>query len=245
MDPTLQAKIDEAKANGYTDEEISAYLGNQDKPLIQNPPMDRSEEYAGLTEGALGKAALTGIELYGAKKLLLDPLIGAYKSRGGPVSPSQMAQAAQNVGQAAQASQAGQVAQNVGQAARATGTGGAGAFNQMANQLGQAGVPRTITGANGQVLSVAPTGEAPATRAPGMMQRGMDIANQMRQYAAQRVIPAGAVAGPAAVMGGVAAVPGAMMYDAYKNYQGQSPEDRKRSAMEALSGQGLGQAGIY
>ena len=29
MDPTLQAKIDEAKANGYSDEEINAYINSQ------------------------------------------------------------------------------------------------------------------------------------------------------------------------------------------------------------------------
>jgi hypothetical protein len=227
MDPTLQSKIDEAKANGYTDEEISAYLGNQSTPAPQQGlgPMDRSEEYAGLAQGmgmnALGNAVEYGVPaaaaVYGVKKL-----IDAYK---GPVSPAQ----------AAQMGQAGQAAQNVGQAVRATGTGGAGAFNQMANQLGN------------NVIQMPKSTVPPTTppQAPGMMQRGMDIANQMRQYAAQRVIPAGAAAGPAAVMGGVAAVPGAMMYDAYKNYQGQTPDQRKKSSMEALSGQGLGQAGIY
>lgn len=87
--------------------------------------------------------------------------------------------------------------------------------------------------------AAAPT---PTAQQPGVMQRGMDIASKMRQFAAQRVLP---VAGTAGVLGGVAAVPGAMMMDAYKNYQTQTPEQRRESAMQALSGQGLGQAGIY
>jgi uncharacterized protein YdbL (DUF1318 family) len=59
MDPTLQAKIDEAKANGYTDEEISAYLGNQSTPAPQQGlgPMDRSAEYTGLAQG-MGASAI-------------------------------------------------------------------------------------------------------------------------------------------------------------------------------------------
>jgi hypothetical protein len=72
------------------------------------------------------------------------------------------------------------------------------------------------------------------------------MAQKVRQMAAQRIIPAMAGAAVPAAVGAAVAAPGAaMMYDAYKNYQGQSPEERKRSAMEALSGQGLGQAGIY
>jgi hypothetical protein len=82
-----------------------------------------------------------------------------------------------------------------------------------------------------------------AANQPGMIQRGMDVASRMRNAAAQRVIGFGASG--AAVPAAVAAVPGAMMYDAYKNYQTQTPEQRKQSAMEALSGQGMGQAGIY
>lgn len=114
------------------------------------------------------------------------------------------------------------------------------AFSQMGQQLSQT---RPVNPAS-MPMTNAP---APAPQQPSIMQRGMDMANRVRQMAAQRIVPAGAgaMAGPAAVMGGVAAVPGAMMVDAYRNYQTQTPEQRKRSAMEALSGQGLGQAGIY
>lgn len=182
MDPTLQSKIDEAKANGYTDEEISAYLGSQSTPAPQQGlgPMDRSEEYAGLAEGIGGKALQYGAELYAGKKLIVDPLINAYKNRGGPVSPAQMAQA----GQAAQ--NVGQAAQNVGQAVRATGTGGAGAFNQMANQLSN----NTIQFPKGPVspAQVTPPTSPSPTQAPGMMSQGLDYVNKMRQIAAEKVI---------------------------------------------------------
>lgn len=86
--------------------------------------------------------------------------------------------------------------------------------------------------------------QAARTQQGGMLQRGMDVASKMREFAAQRVLPAGAGVG-AATYGAVAAPGAAMMYDAYKNYQQQTPEQRKQSSMEALSGQGFGQAGIY
>jgi hypothetical protein len=179
MDPTLQAKIDEAKANGYTDEELNAYLGSQTSPPPQQGlgPMDRSEEYTGLAQGmgmnAVGNVLEYGVPAaaaaYGVKKL-----IDAYK---GPVSPAQ----------ASQISKVGQAAQNVGQAARATGTGGAGAFNQMANQLSS----NTVQFPKGPVSPAqvtTPTTVAPQTQAPGMMRQGLDYANKMRQVAAEKVM---------------------------------------------------------
>jgi hypothetical protein len=185
-----------AKADGWTDEEIQRYMETKDQPLPAEVPRDRGEEQLGTFTSAVPDLVTYGAGLYAGKKLIVDPLIGMYKNRGGPVSPSQMAQAsqmgqaaAQNVGQAAQTAQAGQAAQNVGQAARATGTGGAGAFNQMANQLGN----NTIQFPKGNVTPIAPTPSAQ----PGMMQRGMDYANQVRQAAAQRIIPAMGQAGQA------------------------------------------------
>lgn len=183
MDPTLQAKIEEAKANGYSDEEINAYLQSQGQPVAQQQPIDRTEEYTGLAQGIGGEALKTGLELGGAY-YLGKKLLGAFK--GGPVSPAQ----------AAQMGQAGQVAQNVSQAVRATGTGGAGAFNQMATQLGN----NTIQFPKGPV---APTQVAP-TQAPGMMQQGMDYVNRMRQIAAQRVLPVAGVPGSVAAGGAMA-----------------------------------------
>jgi hypothetical protein len=187
MDPTVQTKIDEAKANGYTDEEISAYLGSQTTPAPQQGlgPMDRSAEYTGLAQGmgldALGNAVEYGVPAagayYGVKKL-----IDAYK---GPVAPSQLAQPAQ-MSQPAQIAQAGQAAVNGPAAPNQSGVrnpnlrvapagnpnAGAQAFNQMGQQL---------------TRPVAPISPTP-TQAPGMMSQGMDYLSKMRQIAAEKVI---------------------------------------------------------
>lgn len=87
MDPTLQAKIDEAKANGYSDEEINAYIQNQGQPLAQNPPMDRTQEYLGLGQGMGGEAAKTALELGGAYYLGKKLLGAAGNALRGPVAP--------------------------------------------------------------------------------------------------------------------------------------------------------------
>jgi hypothetical protein len=111
-------------------------------------------------------------------------------------------------------------------------------FSQRLQALRQAGMPKG---------PITPPGTTtPPQAGPSIMQRGMDMASKMRNFAAQRVLPAAAGAAvPAAVAGAVAAPGAAMMMDAYRNYQTQTPEQRKQSAMEALSGQGMGQAGIY
>jgi hypothetical protein len=110
---------------------------------------------------------------------------------------------------------------------------------RLQNRPGFGGAPGTPT----NPIGAQPAPAAAPAQQPSMIQRGMDTASRMRQLAAQRVVGFGASG--AAVPAAVAAVPGAMMYDAYKNYQTQTPEQRKQSAMEALSGQGMGQAGIY
>ena len=65
MDPILQQKINEAKAAGYSDEEIQQYLQAQPQPGQQPQPqqsqqglgnMNRSEENTGLLQGIGGKA---------------------------------------------------------------------------------------------------------------------------------------------------------------------------------------------
>ena len=43
-----QAKIEEARAAGYTDDEINQYLATKDQPVPQQQPINRSEEYKGL-----------------------------------------------------------------------------------------------------------------------------------------------------------------------------------------------------
>lgn len=101
MDQELQNKIDEARANGYTDDQINEYLGSQTKDVLptntaesktlpgSTPWVDRSEEHRGLAQGIAGKAALTGAEAYlgyqGLKKLVNT----AGKAFGNsPVSPT-------------------------------------------------------------------------------------------------------------------------------------------------------------
>ena len=74
MDQNLQQKIDEARKNGYTDEEIQQYLATSQQPVPQQTPIDRTEEYTGLAQGmgieALKNAALIGGGYLGAKGLL-------------------------------------------------------------------------------------------------------------------------------------------------------------------------------
>lgn len=59
-DTNLDQKIAEAKAAGYTDEEIQAYL-NPQTPIQQ--PKDRSEEYEGMAEFGGGNALVEGGKL--------------------------------------------------------------------------------------------------------------------------------------------------------------------------------------
>jgi len=60
-DKDLEKKIAEAKANGYTDEEIQSYLNPQPVPVQE--PKDRSEEYAGTAQFGVGKTVAEGAEL--------------------------------------------------------------------------------------------------------------------------------------------------------------------------------------
>ena len=61
-----------AKAEGYTDEEIDAYLNPA--PPVQQPPKDRSEENTGAAQFGAAKAVELGLEAagayYGGKKLI-------------------------------------------------------------------------------------------------------------------------------------------------------------------------------
>jgi hypothetical protein len=89
-DQELQAKIEEARANGYSEEEIKAYLDNKDKPITQ-ADMDRTEEYIGLAQGIGGETLKTGAQIAGGyyigKKLL--GAAGKAMGRGvpGPMGP--------------------------------------------------------------------------------------------------------------------------------------------------------------
>lgn len=102
MDPTLQAKIDEARANGYSDEEINAYIENAGKPLAQNPPMDRTESMIGTGQGIGLEAAKLGAEGYlgyKAGKLLLNQAGKVFGNA--PVAPVAPTQAPATIGNAA------------------------------------------------------------------------------------------------------------------------------------------------
>ena len=81
MNEELQRKIEEAKANGYSDEEIQQYLSTGPQQVQPQQPIDRSEEYAGLAQGAAGKAGQYALEYgvpgaaayYGVKKIFGKP----------------------------------------------------------------------------------------------------------------------------------------------------------------------------
>lgn len=93
MDPELQKKIDAARAEGYTDEEINAYLGlrsAQTQAQQQGGPMPpevapqpevnrRSEEQTAVGQGAavLGAGAAVGGLGAGLGYKLAKPLVGA------------------------------------------------------------------------------------------------------------------------------------------------------------------------
>lgn len=68
MDEQLQAKIDEAKAAGYSDEEIQQFLATKDKPIAEEQPHERGAEYGGTAMSALPAAVEVGAVGYGIKK---------------------------------------------------------------------------------------------------------------------------------------------------------------------------------
>ena len=91
MDEQLQAKIQEARDAGYSDEEIQQYLATKSQPLSQEQPISRADEAMGTFQAALPQAAIyagEGAALgYGAKALK-----DAFGNRTGPVAPSMPAQ---------------------------------------------------------------------------------------------------------------------------------------------------------
>jgi hypothetical protein len=94
--------VQAAKADGYTDEEIQAYLDSKGtptpaetaattgQPVPQYQPIDRSEEYTGLAQGVGLEGLKTAAELgglyYGGKKLL--GAAGKAFGSSGPVVPT-------------------------------------------------------------------------------------------------------------------------------------------------------------
>lgn len=161
----------------------------------------------------LGEMALGG---YGAKKVLLDPLLEALKARGavpGPVTPQI------------------QVPTNVGGGPRPMPSAGA---QQTFNALR---APAST------IATSAPAAETAATQTPGIVQRGIDMASKMRQIAAQRVIaPAGAIAAPVAVPAAVAAGGAGLTAYATNLLSKLSPEQRQQLMGDVGSDTGLAAA---
>jgi hypothetical protein len=178
MDPTLQAKIDEAKANGYSDEEINAYINSQTTPQPQQGlgAPDRSSEYYGLAQGmganALGSAieygAPAAAAYYGVKKLMEN-----YKGPGSSAASMPAQQAVQTAAQGTGTYGAGPKTPNLRVAPPSNPNAGAQAFDQMSRQLSTS---QPVQSAMQQ------------SQAPSMLQRGMDYASKMRQIAAEKVI---------------------------------------------------------
>lgn len=145
MDEQLQAKIDEAKAAGYSDEEIQHYLNTKEIPVEQ--PIDRSAEMLG-TVNATAPSALTlgaeGLALgYAGKKA-----VEAFQNRG-PVAPAQaQAPAVQPQVQAQVNGRPNLTVQPGGAGA----TAGQQAFSQMEQQLTK---PPQLTAAQSIVQKLA------------------------------------------------------------------------------------------
>lgn len=74
MDEQLQAKIEEARAAGYSDEEINQYLTTKNQPLPQEQPIDRTGEYGAVAQQIVPEAVKYGAEglgaYYAGKKLI-------------------------------------------------------------------------------------------------------------------------------------------------------------------------------
>lgn len=237
-----------AKQAGYSDEEIDAYLQNQaaapPPPAAttgtpEEPPAPTTivgtieptaasiATTAGLaaapyvlpTAGALA-AGYGGSKIYGAWKAGTDAAQA--------LAQSQAAQAAADraAAQGLQQRFEQRMAQQAGSAVRAPGpVSPAPTYNVPTSNVPQmrAPIPTTVS----PVAPAMPTptaGPAPLTTAaqPGIMQRGMDIANQMRQVAASRVVPA------AAQFARGSAAPAMALYSGELNPNEQAELERRR-----------------
>jgi hypothetical protein len=203
----LETKRAEARAQGYTDEQIDAYLNpqsveRQDQPKQEGPGMFRTpavggggtpagpvspfgshgEENKAMAQYVAGKALEYGTELYTGKKLVLDPLLRALGNRGAAPAPTP---------------------------APTTFTGGANpAFDRALSQ-------------------------APQTTQPGIIQRGMDtvraLGPKMQEIAASRVIAPAAAAAPAMAAPAAVAAGGAGLTAYATNLLSKlSPEQRQQ-----------------
>ena len=201
MDEQLQKKIDEAKENGYTDEQIKEYLNSHpwNQPNTE-PPSNQASHTATLQMAALngagdiGDIASKAVE-YGVPAGLLG--YGAYKLGQGktpPVQPVAPQAMQQQMNQANQMATQQAVSQPVNQAVNSTNAGtrnipnlqvqnggpgsttppaGQQAFNQMGKQLTQ---PLNSPYAQ------------PATEAVSELEKGMRISRMIQELAAKKVL---------------------------------------------------------
>lgn len=201
-----------AKAEGYSDDEINAYLQSQQKtetpavvdvgeppaPTTVVTPVETSTTNQATNVGLAaapyvvpGAAALAGSALagkaYGAWKAGTEAAQAMAQSQAAQAAADRAAaQGLQQRFEARMAQQAGQAARPMGPVAPSAPT-----YNVPTGNVPQARMPIPGTGpvAPGAMPAAAPV-TAPTTVAqPSVLSRAGDIASQMRQFAAQRVMP--------------------------------------------------------
>lgn len=195
MDEELRKKIEQARQEGYSDDEINAFLAEKGMsisgqpvtptqigpvaptPVTSGGPTTEEAQLLGLgAAGAgLGAAALGGGAL-AAKKFFFDPYIEARKL------------------------EAKTAAEKEGRLQK-----GGGGGRTPVSQLGAVEPNKIIDPRTGQPQQIYR--QAPAQQSSSMLQKGMDIATKMRELAAQRVTMPGGVKAPIgpALLGGFGA----------------------------------------
>jgi len=210
MDQELQRRIDEAKAAGYSDEEIQAHLGTAparaEAALPRGPqvPMLSAEEKAAFKQAEqqvedrnTGENISTGLVGAGVGAAAVGVPLALYKGAKAVLNPA--------VQSGAQLAQRG-----VAAAEQANATAAATEARVAANQAARAAqAGRPLGPVSPQATYNVPTQNVPQMRAP--LPQGpvapQNLQNQVRQQAASRIVGmGGAAAVPAAVgLGGAAA----------------------------------------
>jgi hypothetical protein len=187
MDPELQKRIDEARAEGYTEEEIQAYLrGTTNTPVPEFDQPGRGAEIAGTVAAAAGPTAIkygvgAGAAYAGYKALekgipAARQAISNFQNRNAPIKavpPS-----------ATPAPTSPNATRIPIQYPSATPKPMPG-YGSVSYNVPVSGptAPPAVTPAP------APTAPpAPAAAQPGILQRGMDYASKMREIAANKVM---------------------------------------------------------
>ena len=219
-----------AKEAGYSDEEISAYqqaeaeknkrataittaVGDPPAPTTIVPEVSGGliSPTGGMTTAMAVAAGAAGVSvpaavLYGAKKIFAPAAAGAGQLAERGVSAieesNQIARMKeQGLQQRAAARAVPQAAAPAAAPVRPTAI-----LDQYGRPMQMQPKPMPPAPAPAPAY-MPPAAPAPAAPAPSVIQRGTDIANQMRQYAAQRVIPAVSQAGQMVGRGLTAAAP--------------------------------------